>query len=110
MLRNINELWHKTSYNKKNNLWYKDSFIRKDKETSKSTYLIKEVYSHGLSTYLFDRNTGIYAYQKKGIETAKLSGKRIAENNQDFNSRNKSIKSLPQKWKLSIKKLRLFNS
>ena len=105
MNQNKKQIWNKTSYkiDKKQNLWNKDSFIRKNLDKSNSNYLMKEVYSNGLSTHLFDRNTGIYAYQKKGIETKNTSFNSLKSSNE----RNVvNIQKLSKNWKTSLKKLK----
>jgi hypothetical protein len=71
MNNNNLQIKNKTSYDKSNNLWIQDPFLRKEKAIELPSYSEKVVYDHGLSTHLFDRNQGIYAYQKKGIVNTK---------------------------------------
>jgi len=102
MIQNNPQIWSKKSYTDSNYLWQEDSFIRKSYNTNKPGYLIDEVYEHGLSTHLFDRNNGIYTYFKKKIDTTSLNKKE--DNNETNLQNNSTIQNLPTKWKPSIKK------
>ena len=107
MIQNNPQIWNKKSYNNNNYLWQDDSFVRKDNTIHKSHYLIDEVYAHGLSTHLFDRNNGIYTYHKKKIEIDN-SDKSLTQNEHKTNYLNHNfIKGISNKWKLSIKKSKL---
>jgi len=108
MIQNNPQIWSKKPYNNNDYLWQNDSFVRKDNKIHESQYTMDEIYSHGLSTHLFDRNNGIYTYHKKKIDI-KHYKKHSNEVQHKIDSLSfNTIKRLPSKWKASIKKSKLF--
>lgn len=101
MAKNLRQVWNKTTYNPRGNhdLWDADSFVRKDNLSSNSTYLIEEVYLHGISTHLFDRHQGIYTYQKQP-NSNKVENLNSTEKDSVVKGR---LDLLPSKWSPSLK-------